>query len=292
MSDNPEERQVDQSWPQWRVQLHNIIFEADTPAGKLFDIILLILIILSILVVMLETVPSYDSVHHELLVRLEWILTILFSIEYVLRLISVKKPWKYATSFYGIIDLLSILPTYSSFLFPKSRSFIIIRALRLMRVFRILKLGRFSNASQAIMQAIKASTYKITVFLIFIIVSVTIIGSIMYYVEYPTNPGFSSIPMSIYWAIVTLTTVGFGDITPETTLGRFLSGLIMIIGYGVIAVPTGIVSAEMVNANQKPTTTNDDYNYLNTACISCGADSHNANAKYCNQCGHDLSHND
>ncbi len=289
MPDNPENRKAKKSWPKWRIQLHNIIFEADTPAGKLFDVVLLILILLSILVVMLETVDSFDSKYHEQLESLEWLLTILFTIEYVLRLISVKKPWKYATSFYGIVDLLSILPTYLGFFFPQSRSFIIIRALRLMRVFRVLKLGRFSNASEAIMNAIKASTYKITVFMIFIVVSVTIIGSVMYYVENPTNPGFSSIPTSIYWAIVTITTVGFGDITPHTAFGQFLAGLIMILGYGIIAVPTGIVSSEM--ASQRNKDKNEDYDHLNIACINCGSENHTANAKYCDQCGHDLSHN-
>ncbi len=289
MSDNPENRQVDPEWPAWRIQLHNIIFEADTPAGKLFDIILLILIVLSILVVMLETVPQYDAKHHSQLVRLEWILTILFTIEYILRLISVKKPWKYVTSFYGIIDLLSILPTYLSYFFPRTRSFMVIRALRLMRVFRVLKLGRYNNASLAIIRAIKASTYKITVFLIFIVISVTIIGSVMYYIENPSNPSFSSIPMSIYWAIVTLTTVGFGDITPITPLGKFLSSLIMIIGYGVLAVPTGIVSAEMVSSSQKKGAEN--FDHITKACINCGAEIHSPNSKYCDQCGHDLSHN-
>ena len=293
-STNPSHREYKKDWPKWRTELHNIIFEADTPAGRLFDIVLLILIALSILVVMLESVNSIDAKYHDTIIAIEWVLTIFFTLEYILRILAVKKPMKYVTSFYGVIDLLAILPTYLSIFFVGSKGFIVIRALRLMRIFRVLKLVRFSNASTTIKNALIASRYKIIVFMIFVVTLITLIGSLMYVIESPTNPGFDSIPKSIYWAIVTLTTVGFGDITPQTGLGQFLASVIMILGYGIIAVPTGIVTAEFSKgdtAEAKTISQSHDFKHMNYACISCGAENHQRGAKYCYKCGHDLSHN-
>lgn len=261
----------------YKEKLHEIIFEADTPTGKLFDEILIVAIVLSVLIVMLESVVHYETVFGELFYILEWIFTILFTIEYIFRLYVVYRPIKYATSFFGIIDLLSILPTYISVFVVGAQSLLVIRILRLLRVFRIFKLGHYLDSSQVIINALKASKAKITVFLSFILVMVTIIGSVMYLVEGGQNDSdFTSIPRSIYWAIVTLTTVGYGDITPVTEFGQFLSAIVMILGYSVIAVPTGIVSAEMVNPKKK----------INTqACRFCGREGHDDDALHCKYCG-------
>ncbi len=262
-------------------KLHEIIFEADTPKGKAFDIALLILIIISLLSVMLESVSSINNKYGTALSLLEWGLTAIFSVEYLLRLYSVQRPWKYATSFYGIIDLLAIIPSYLSIFFIGSESLLVIRGLRLLRVFRILKLGHFIKEGDLILKAMKASRTKIIIFLFFVVILVTIIGSIMYLIEGGyENTGFTSIPKSIYWAIVTLTTVGFGDITPQTDIGQFLSAIVMILGYAVLAVPTGIVSAEMVEQFKIPTNTQ--------ACRSCGEEGHADDAKYCKYCGEHL----
>ena len=285
MQTNPNHRQSNTDWPKWRIKIHDIIFEADTPAGKWFDIILLILIIVSILVVMMETVEGIDAQYHREIITIEWILTIFFTIEYILRILAVKKPMKYVTSFYGIVDLLAVIPTYLSIFIVGSQGFIVIRALRLLRVFRILKLVRFSNASNTIRNAMLASRYKIIVFMIFVVTLITLIGSLMYLIESPTNEGFNSIPKSIYWAIVTLTTVGFGDITPQTGIGQFLASVIMILGYGIIAVPTGIVTSEFAKEQQKQTKAHENYT---KACINCGAENHQRGAKYCYKCGHNL----
>ncbi|MEL7121616.1 MAG: ion transporter [Bacteroidota bacterium] len=262
-------------------KIHEIIFEADTLAGKVFDIGLLIAIIASILVVILESVNSINEQYNNLFNILEWAFTIIFTIEYILRLYCVYRPLKYARSFYGIIDLISIMPAYLSVFFAGSQYFIIIRGLRLMRIFRILKLGHFTNEGRMLIRAMESSRVKITIFLIFIAVLVTIIGAIMYLVEGGQNDDFTSIPKSIYWAIVTLTTVGYGDITPQTNIGQFFSALVMIIGYAVLAVPTGIVSAEIINEASKKTNTQ--------SCRFCGSEEHDNDAIHCKYCGEKLN---
>ena len=265
----------------WQNKIHEVVYEADTPAGRLFDITLLWAILISIAVVMLESVDSIKTVYGTELEILEWSFTILFSIEYLLRIISIQKPFKYILSFYGIVDLLSILPTFLSIFFVGSRSLIVIRSLRLLRVFRILKLAHFIGEANGLVKALKASRAKIIVFL-FAVLSVTfILGTVMYLIEGATlDSGFTSIPRSIYWAIVTLTTVGYGDIAPQTVLGQFIASIIMIIGYAVIAVPTGIVSSEIVKA---------DNNKVNTrACTSCSMEGHDSDANHCKYCGEKL----
>jgi voltage-gated potassium channel len=264
-----------------REKLHEIIFEADTPVGKAFDIILLVLIVLSILMVMLESIDSFQASHRRILVIIEWVLTIVFSVEYLLRLWAVYHPWKYARSFFGVIDLLAILPTYVALFFGGAQAFLVIRALRLMRIFRILKLGHFLTEGQYIASALRASLTKITVFLFFISILVTILGAVMYLIEGGTNTGFSNIPSSIYWAIVTLTTVGYGDITPITIVGKMLSAVVMVLGYAIIAVPTGIVTGELIK-QARITRTNTQ------ACHYCGQEDHADDAKYCKHCGNIL----
>jgi len=231
----------------WKEKLHEVIYEADTKEGKLFDIILLIAIIASILLVILESVKSFDAKYHDFLNISEWIITILFSIEYILRIISIKKPLKYIFSFYGVIDFLSTIPKYLSFILVGTHSLVALRALRLLRVFRILKLGRYIGASNRLIVALRASKAKIAVFLFFVVIVCIILGTVMYLIEGEEN-GFTNIPVSIYWAIVTLTTVGFGDIAPQTPLGQLIASVIMILGYSIIAIPTGIVSSEMTKS--------------------------------------------
>ena len=244
----------DKSGLKWRLKMHEVIYEADTFAGKLFDIVLLILILLSIIVVLLESVPEYRSVYGRLFNQLEWGFTLLFTIEYFARMICINKPMKYIVSFYGIIDLLSILPTYIGLFISGSHSLMVIRALRLMRVFRILKMGEFLNESQKLLDSLRTSKQKILVFLLSILTIVIILGTVMYIIESPES-GFTSIPRSIYWAIVTLTTVGYGDIAPITPLGQFIASIVMILGYAIIAVPTGIVTNEMfINSQKKQST--------------------------------------
>lgn len=262
-------------------KLHEIIFEADTPTGKLFDIALLIAISTSVILVMLESVASIQAQFNRAFYIAEWAFTIFFTIEYFLRLYSVYRPLKYATSFFGIIDLLAIIPTYLSVFIIGTHYFLVIRALRLLRIFRIFKLGHFLVEGSMIIRALKASRAKITVFLTFVMLMVIIIGALMYLVEGGANPSFSSIPRSIYWAIVTLTTVGYGDITPVTSIGQFLSAAVMILGYGVLAVPTGIVSAEFIRGNNLSTNTQ--------ACRFCGKEGHDDDAEYCKYCGEKLN---
>ena len=263
--------------PSWRHRLHEIIYEADTKEGKLFDIVLLIAIIASIIFVMLESVKSFDEKLYEFLNIAEWIITILFSIEYLLRIVAIKKPFRYIFSFYGIIDLLSTLPKYLSFVIVGSHNLAALRALRLLRVFRILKLTRYVGASNRLIIALRASKAKIAVFLFFVVIICIILGTIMYMVEGEEN-GFTSIPRSVYWAIVTLTTVGFGDIAPNTPLGQLIASVIMILGYSIIAIPTGIVGAEMSKmTNDEDTNTQ--------ACPNCLKDHHKENAIYCYNCG-------
>ncbi len=255
--------------------LHTIIFEADTPKGKLFDIILLVFIALSILVVNLDSVPSISSKYSTILFYAEWILTIFFTLEYTFRLYCSYRPMKYVFSMYGIIDLLAILPSYLSLFMAGAHSLIIIRALRLLRVFRIFKMVGFMNQGTFIMNSLKASRDKIFIFVFFIFLMVNIMGAIMYLVEGTSNSGFDSIPRSIYWAVVTMTTVGYGDISPTTNLGQFLAAVVMILGYAVIAVPTGIVSAEMVNQGKKK------HEITSQSCMSCTAQGHDVDAEYC-----------
>jgi len=263
-------------------KIHEIIFEADTPMGKAFDVILMVAIIASVLVVMLETVQDLQVNYRQIFVMLEWAFTIFFTIEYVLRLYCVYRPMKYALSFYGIVDLLSIIPTYLSFFFTGFHSLMIIRALRLMRIFRIFKLGQFMNEGAVLVDAMRASRVKITVFLIFISVLVTIIGAVMYLVEGgEPDSNFTSIPKSIYWAVVTLTTVGYGDIAPVTHFGQFLAAAVMILGYAVIAVPTGIVTNELFNKASMQTNTQ--------ACRFCAKEGHDDDAEYCKYCGEILN---
>ena len=261
----------------WKERLHEIIYEADTKEGKLFDIILLVAIIASIALVMLESIQSIDAKYHDLLNIGEWIITILFTIEYILRIISIKKPFGYIFSFYGIIDLLSTIPKYLSFIIVGSQNLIALRALRLLRVFRIMKLTRYVGASNRLIVALKASRAKVAVFLFFIVILCIILGSIMYIVEGETN-GFTNIPKSIYWAIVTLTTVGFGDITPQTPLGQLIASVIMILGYAIIAIPTGILSSEMTKSNQ-------ELQENTQVCSNCSKDNHKEKAKFCFNCG-------
>jgi voltage-gated potassium channel len=264
-----------------REKLHEIIFEADTPAGRAFDLALLALIVLSIFLVMLESMTSFQARHGQLLLVLEWITTILFTIEYLLRLYCVHRPWHYARSFFGIIDLLAILPTYLALFFGGAQAFLVIRALRLMRIFRILKLGQFLSEGRYIVTAMRASLTKITIFIFFVIILVTILGAMMYLIEGGSNSGFSSIPKSIYWAIVTLTTVGYGDITPSTAVGQMLSAVVMLLGYAIIAVPTGIVTGEFIKSARKTAT--------NTrACHYCGQEGHDDDATFCKHCGEPL----
>ena len=278
----------EQSKHNWKTKLHEIIYEADTPAGKLFDIVLLFVIIASIILVMLESVKSINESYHELLNILEWIITILFSIEYIARIITVQKPIKYITSFYGVIDLLSTIPKYISLIFAGTHALVALRALRLLRVFRILKLARYLGASNTLVQALKASRAKIAVFLFAVVIVSIILGTIMYLVEGEEN-GFTNIPKSVYWCIVTLTTVGFGDIAPSTPLGQFIASLVMILGYGIIAVPTGIVSAEYTSQRKQSKLESDNIIAFNTqSCPNCSAEGHKDNAGFCFKCGHKL----
>lgn len=267
----------------WRRKAHEIIYEADTPIGKLFDVILLALILLSIVFVMLESVESIDAKYHEILYVGEWVITIFFTIEYILRIISIRKPFKYIFSFYGIIDFLSTIPLYLSFFLVGSQALLTVRALRLLRIFRILKVTRYVGESNKLVRAIKHSWAKISIFLFAVLIVSIIAGTLMYFVE-GEESGFKSIPISIYWCIVTLTTVGYGDIAPITPLGQFISAIIMIMGYGIIAVPTGIISAEYAQSTK-------DIDVNTQLCINCGTGNHKDDAKFCDACGQDLHPN-
>ncbi|MCB0478777.1 MAG: ion transporter [Crocinitomicaceae bacterium] len=264
----------------WQIKLHTIIFEADTRAGKLFDVVLLWAILISVLLVMGESVKGLRIEYGRFFHIAEWFFTILFTLEYILRLICVHKPIKYIFSFYGIIDLLSIIPTYLALFFIDTRSLRVIRSLRLLRVFRVLKLGRFVKESDLLMEALKNSRYRITVFLFAVLAVTSIMGTVMYLVESPET-GFTSIPRSIYWAIVTLTTVGFGDIAPQSDLGQFIASIVMVLGYAIIAIPTGIITGEVIKST--------DTSNINTqVCINCQHDKHDTDAKYCKMCGTEL----
>ena len=256
-------------------KLYEIIFKSDTLAGKRFDVVLIITIILSVAIVFLDSVRLYHNKYGNILYIIEWIFTILFTIEYCLRIYSIKRPILYIKSFFGIIDLLSIIPTYISIFLPASRYLIVIRILRVLRIFRILKLMLYIGEANLLIDALKSARRKIVVFLFFILTIVTIIGSVMYLVEGESN-GFTSIPRSIYWAIVTITTVGYGDISPQTELGRLFASIAMIIGYATIAVPTGIISAEYSSMKKK---------FNNIVCKDCANENHEDDAEFCKLCG-------
>lgn len=262
-----------------REKLHEIIFEADTPAGKAFDVVLLIGIVLSIVAVVLESVGSIRSVYGPQLRRIEWFFTILFTVEYLLRLLTIRRPLAYAFSFFGLVDLMAIVPTYASLVISGTHSLLVIRALRLLRVFRVLKLAHFVGEAQVLVTAMRASARKITIFLGAVLSMVLVLGAMMYLIEGEKH-GFSSIPQAIYWAIVTLTTVGYGDIAPQTVLGKLLASTVMILGYAILAVPTGIVTVELANARGKGLTTQ--------ACNACSAQGHDLDAKFCKYCGFQL----
>lgn len=264
----------------WRESLNDIIFGAETPLGKSFDIVLIIMIILSIIMVMLDSVEVMQIRYVEFFYIGEWFFTLLFTIEYLLRLICVRKPWRYIRSFFGVVDLLSILPTYIGLLIPSVKYMLALRVLRLLRVFRVLKLSEYMQEAHVLMNALDHSFRKIAVFLYVVLTLVIVFGSLMYVVE-GSESGFTSIPKSVYWAIVTLTTVGYGDIAPQSPLGQMIASAIMIMGYGIIAVPTGVYSAELFKQYQADKITND-------ACPDCGATGHDFDASYCKYCGHPL----
>ncbi len=264
----------------WRKSLHQIVYEADTFAGKVFDISLLILILLSVIAVMLESVTSINEKYQDALIFAEKFFTIVFSIEYLARIIAISKPRKYIFSFYGIIDFISTIPGYIIF-FGGGTPLLALRSLRLLRVFRILKLARYLKEARTLRKALIQSRPKITVFLFAVLMVTIIMGTIMYLIE-NAEAGFTSIPRSIYWAIVTLTTVGYGDIAPATPLGQAIASMIMIIGYAIIAVPTGIVSAEISKSSNDSTSTNTQ------ACMSCSKEGHEDDAEFCKHCGEKL----
>ncbi len=263
----------------WRAKLHEIIFEAETGAGKAFDVALLVAISLSTLTVMLETVGELAREYAAVFYALEWGFTLLFTLEYALRLFAVGRPLRYVFSFFGVVDLLSILPTYLSFFLAGSQSLLVIRSFRLLRAFRIFKLGRYLVEANVLLLAIRRAGPKIVVFLGTVLTVVVIMGTLMYLIE-GDEGGFTSIPRGMYWAIVTMTTVGYGDVAPQTVLGQALASVLMVIGYSVLAVPTGIVSVEMVHAYRKPVT--------NIACRECGDEGHVDDARFCKYCGSEL----
>ena len=263
----------------WRLRLYTIIFEADTRAGRLFDQVLIAVILTSVAVVVADSVHSINLAYHHLFTPAEWFFTLIFTVEYLARLACVRHPWRYVFSFYGVIDLLALLPTYLALLVPEVGALIDVRVLRLLRVFRIFKLTAYVSEYQAIGQALRASRRKIAVFLAAVLMIVLVIGTLMYVVEGPAN-GFTSIPTAVYWAITTMTTVGFGDITPKTDLGRLIASLMMLLGWGTLAVPTGIVTAEMTYARRAATTTR--------TCHVCLTEGHMPDARFCRNCGASL----
>ncbi|EGW22668.1 ion transporter [Methylobacter tundripaludum] len=264
----------------WRESLNTVIFGSETPMGKAFDVVLSISIVLSVIVIMLDSVEAIQNRYAQALYIIEWLFTLLFTLEYGLRLISVRRPGLYFKSFFGLVDLISILPSYLILLFPGTQAMLAIRILRLLRVFRILKLSAYMDEAEVMMAALHKSSRKIMVFLYAVFMLVIVFGSLVYVVE-SREAGFTSIPRSVYWAIVTLTTVGYGDISPQTPLGQLLASAIMIMGYGIIAVPTGIYSAELIRTYTAGKVRND-------ACPACGQTGHDFDADYCKHCGHAL----
>lgn len=263
--------------PSIRKRIYQIIFEADTPAGKRFDIALLWIILLSVIVVLLESVASIRMQYGTIFSMTEWAITVIFALEYMLRIYSSPKKWKYIFSFFGLIDFLAIMPTFISIFVQGGSSLLIVRIFRLLRVFRVLKVTRYSTAGEMLLSAIRASKEKISVFLFAVTAIVLMIGTLMYLIEGEAH-GFNNIPVSMYWAIVTLTTVGYGDLTPQTMMGQFLSSVLMIVGYAIIAVPTGLISVEMARGAKSKT----------SACNACGFKGHDADARYCKKCGNKL----
>ena len=267
-----------------RAWLYEVIFEADTPLGKSFDVVLLVAIVLSVAAVVLESVESVRREHGGLLVLTEWVFTVLFTAEYLLRLSCVRRPLRYARSFFGVIDLLAVLPTYVGLLFGGAQTLLVVRAFRLVRLFRVFKLSRYVGEAQTLVRALRAARPKITVFLVSVVAIVLLMGALMYLIEGPEN-GFTSIPRGVYWAVVTLTTVGYGDIAPHTVSGQAVASFVMILGYGIIAVPTGIVTAEMVQAGSSTPESA-------VQCPACGAGAHPPEALYCHRCGGSLDAHD
>lgn len=264
----------------WRFKLHEIIYESNTPAGKAFDVGLLIAIFSSIIVVMLDSVISIHHQYGKFFNITEWVFAALFTVEYILRLVSIRKPIRYVISPLGIIDLIALLPSYLSIFFIGAQSLLVFRALRLLRVFRIFKLGHFLTEINFLTQALKNSVRKISIFLLTVLTITVILGSIMYLVEKREN-GFSNIPESIYWAIVTITTVGYGDISPITPLGKFVASVVMLIGYAIIAVPTGIITHDIaLAARQKKE--------MPESCPGCSREGHDSDALFCKYCGSSL----
>ncbi|MBK8396673.1 MAG: ion transporter [Leptospiraceae bacterium] len=263
-----------------KLKLHEIIFEADTKSGKAFDILVLFSIVLSFITVLLESIQGIKKLYETELHIIEWIITIFFTLEYIARIIAVRQPLKYVFSFFGLIDLLAMLPTYLSLLLAGSQYMIVVRLIRLLRIFRIFKLVIYLKEAEILFIAIRASQYKIIVFMLAVLTFSAINGTIMYVIEGEEN-GFTSIPVSMYWAIVTLTTVGYGDLSPKSPIGQFIASIIMIMGYGIIAVPTGIVSVELSKAHTA---------FSNSqACPSCSKEGHDADSKYCKFCGEELN---
>ncbi len=269
----------------WRDTLFKIIYHADTPAGKLFDVLLIVFILASVLVIILDSVDWLHQKYGPIFYALEWFFTIVFTIEFILRLISIRRPLRYAFSFFGIIDLLSIIPTYLGLFVDGAHNLLVIRILRILRIFRVLKLVRYTQQAQVLMKAVAGSRHKIAVFFFFISTVLVIFGSLMYVVEGPEH-GFSNIPAGIYWAIVTLTTVGYGDIAPQTVPGRFIASLIMLTGYSIIAVPTGIFTSELNRAVKKKRKRDQ------RTCSTCALTGHDRDAVYCRKCGHQLDDSD
>lgn len=266
----------------WRKRIFSLVHDTRTRQGKRFHLIILGVIILSVIYVLLESVESLDKKYHSSMVVAEWVITIIFSAEYIFKVISLRKPQRYIFSFYGIIDLLSTLPLYLSYFFSGGSTFVALRALRLLRVFRILKLVKYIGEANTLSKAIVASRLKIGIFIYIVLIMCVIMGSVMYLVEEGADSGFSSIPKSIYWTIVTITTVGYGDIAPATNLGQAIASFIMILGYGIIAIPTGIVTSEMTKERVKNT------NYKLHTCNECGATNHPEEAKFCHGCTAEL----
>lgn len=263
--------------PSWRARLHETIYESNTAAGKAFDVALLFFIVASILVVMLDSVASYHRKYGDVFAVLEWLFTGLFTLEYLLRLVSINRPLRYTLSSLGIIDLLAIVPSYLSIVYAGAQSLLVLRALRLLRIFRIFKLTHFLSEMEFLKSAISTSLKKISIFMLVVLSAVIILGSIMYLVEDRQN-GFTSIPDSIYWAIVTITTVGYGDISPATPLGKFIASIMMFIGYGIIAVPTGIVTTDLALAVRSR-------RHGSETCPGCGQEGHDRDARFCKYCG-------
>lgn len=273
-------KQDDKDLKDWQKHLHQIIFEADTKEGKLFDIVILGMILLSVFLIILESIREVRESYGLLLIILEWVVTVAFTAEYVLRIMCLKRPWKYIFSFFGLVDLLSLIPSYLGIFIKHSHYLSVIRLFRLLRIFQIFKLTPFLRDSYTILISLRKSRHKIVVFLFFVFLTSVILGTLVYALENEVNPGFSNIPESVYWAIVTLSTVGYGDIAPVTVAGKIIASIIMIMGYSIIAVPTGIITAEMRPSKEVKTNTQH--------CANCSKDNHENGAKYCSECGEPL----